>query len=53
MGNSMNHAQIIFTRCLKADAYARRRAHEAVATYLAAAGLAFVMAGLMAWGWAV
>lgn len=49
----MDHAQIIFTRCLKADAYARHRAHEAVATYLAASGLAFVMAGLMAWGWAV
>ena len=42
-----------FTRALKADAYKRRRAHEAVATYLTAAAFAVVMAGLMAWGWAV
>ena len=40
-------------RSLKADACKRRRAHEAVATYLTAAVFAVVMAGLMAWGWAV
>ena len=44
---------IEFTRALKADAYNRRQAHEAVATYLTAAAFAVVMAGLMAWGWAV
>ena len=40
-------------RSLKADAYKRRQAHEAAVTYLAAAAFAVVMAGLMAWGWAV
>lgn len=42
-----------FTRALKADAYKRRQAHEAVATYLTAAAFAVVMAALMVWGWAV
>lgn len=42
-----------FTRALKADAYKRRRTHEAAFTYLTAAAFAVVMAGLMAWGWAV
>ena len=37
-------------RSLKADAYKRRRAHEAVATYLTAAVFAVVMAGLMVYG---
>lgn len=49
----MTNADIIFTRALKADAYKRRQAHEAVATYLTAAAFAVVMAGLMVWGWAV
>lgn len=40
-------------RSLKADAYKRRRTHEAVFTYLTAAAFAVVMAGLMAWGLAV
>lgn len=44
---------IEFTRALKADAYNRRRAHEAVTTYLTAAAFAVVLAGMMAWGWAV
>lgn len=39
-------------RSLKADAYTRRQAHEAVISYLTAAAFAVVMAGLMAWGWA-
>lgn len=39
-----------FTRFLKADAYKRRQAHEAAATYLAAAAFAVVMAGLMVYG---
>ena len=38
------------TRALKADAYNRRRTHEAVATYLTAAAFAVVMAGLMVYG---
>lgn len=49
----MTNAQITFTRALKADAYERRQAHEAAATYLTAAAFAIVMAGLMAWGWSV
>lgn len=40
-------------RSLKADAYARRKTHEAVATYLAASALATVLAGMMVWGWSV
>lgn len=42
-----------FTRAIKADAYKRRQAHEAVFTYLTAAAFAIMMAGLMAWGWAI